>query len=217
MERLDLAINHDTPHPIEEVFAEYKNEVSLNVLAPGNFQGKIMYLYENEKHIATHDSLTGVPNRNGLQEFLEKNQPPKGLLLVDGNNVKNINDTLGHKRGDEAIIGISNILLKSIRTSDFIARIGGDEFVVLLNYNKQQKTTSSLEKAMASVRGRIASGVQEFLEDNRNSDITDAGINFDIAVGSSIWQKGYDIDEILKEADMDMYAHKEKMKLTEVS
>jgi diguanylate cyclase (GGDEF)-like protein/PAS domain S-box-containing protein len=101
-------------------------------------------LLEHLKDMAEHDGLTGLYNRSYFQAELERvvercrragaGAQPCGLLYVDLDNFKYINDTLGHAAGDRLLIDIAGILGKRARRSDLIARLGGDEFTVLL-YN----------------------------------------------------------------------------------
>ncbi|QPC88784.1 EAL domain-containing protein [Mesorhizobium sp. NBSH29] len=86
------------------------------------------------EHNALHDSLTGLPNRRYLDEVLEgfKATPGEGvaLLHMDLDRFKQINDTLGHAAGDAMLVHAANVLRTNVRANDFVARIGGDEFVV---------------------------------------------------------------------------------------
>lgn len=91
------------------------------------------------QHMALHDALTSLPNRNMLQEQLKAclniAQREKGclaLMFIDLDRFKKINDSLGHHIGDSVLIEISRRLRSAMRTSDIVARLGGDEFVVLL-------------------------------------------------------------------------------------
>ena len=87
---------------------------------------------------ALHDSLTGLPNRRYLDEVLalhiakfEKAGERAGLLHLDLDRFKQINDTLGHAAGDAMLVHAARVLKANLRSSDFVARVGGDEFVVL--------------------------------------------------------------------------------------
>jgi diguanylate cyclase (GGDEF)-like protein len=85
--------------------------------------------------LATRDALTGVFNRNGLdqalkQHFGQREAPPLTLLLVDIDHFKRINDTLGHATGDATLKAVAGALLSQLRGGDFVARIGGEEFLV---------------------------------------------------------------------------------------
>jgi diguanylate cyclase (GGDEF)-like protein len=91
------------------------------------------------RHMAEHDGLTGLPVRNVLLERLElaldeiKRQANSlALLMVDVDNFKHINDTMGHAVGDQVLITIGTRLQESLRPTDTVARMGGDEFTVLL-------------------------------------------------------------------------------------
>ena len=97
-------------------------------------------MLENLKNMAEHDGLTGLYNRSYFQQELERVVERVkraggiccSLLYIDLDNFKYINDTLGHAAGDRLIIEVAGILNKRARKSDLIARIGGDEFTVLL-------------------------------------------------------------------------------------
>jgi len=96
------------------------------------------------EHNALHDSLTGLPNRRYLDEILSGDSnlearhgfvlgsdPNYGLLHIDLDRFKQINDTLGHAAGDAMLIHAAHVLHSNVRATDFVARIGGDEFVVV--------------------------------------------------------------------------------------
>lgn len=86
------------------------------------------------KHLATHDHLTGVANRRGVETFLKAQASMPGgvaMLHIDLDNFKQINDTLGHAAGDRLLENIARSLRANVRPDDFVARIGGDEFIVI--------------------------------------------------------------------------------------
>lgn len=89
------------------------------------------------EHNALHDSLTGLPNRRYLDEILDhyaaactRNGGSASLLHIDLDRFKQINDTLGHAAGDAMLVHASEVLKSNVRDEDFVARIGGDEFIV---------------------------------------------------------------------------------------
>jgi diguanylate cyclase (GGDEF)-like protein len=91
------------------------------------------------RHLAEHDSLTGLASRVVLEDRLEdavesirRNQSGLAMLIVDLDKFKEINDTFGHRAGDEVLRVTAQRLLGAVRTSDTVVRLGGDEFVVLL-------------------------------------------------------------------------------------
>ena len=89
--------------------------------------------------LAHHDSLTQLPNRIALEERLRRAiskarlaQSRVALVFIDLNNFKEINDTYGHRVGDEVLVAAADLLKKSVRENDTVARIGGDEFVIMM-------------------------------------------------------------------------------------
>ena len=94
---------------------------------------------EQLDELAHQDSLVGLPNRRGflraLERFIDRAKrydEPSAMLFVDLDGLKMINDTFGHKAGDEALIQVAALLVGGVRRSDLVARIGGDEFGILL-------------------------------------------------------------------------------------
>jgi diguanylate cyclase (GGDEF)-like protein/PAS domain S-box-containing protein len=90
-------------------------------------------------HLADHDALTGLLNRRALareldrlQSVAERYSADGALVLVDLDHFKNVNDTLGHKAGDDLIVGAADLLRARARDTDIVARLGGDEFAILL-------------------------------------------------------------------------------------
>ena len=105
-------------------------------------RGKVARLQERVAQLdqlAHQDSLINLPNRRGFMRELERLIARvdryginAAMLFVDVDGLKMINDTLGHRAGDEALIQVANLLSKGVRHSDVVARIGGDEFGILL-------------------------------------------------------------------------------------
>ena len=116
---------------------------------------------EEELKQADYESMTGVLRRGAgeykVREYLDNSDNKKGILIiVDLDDLKKINDTLGHRAGDEAIVGIANSLKSSFRSSDIIMRYGGDEFVVFVpeegnNLDPVMNRMGMLVKKVASV------------------------------------------------------------------
>ena len=91
------------------------------------------------QHLSLHDALTGLPNRNKLARYLDdalllkEHAAPLSLLMIDLDNFKPINDSLGHPAGDAVLQAVASRLRECTRDQDIVARLGGDEFVVVLN------------------------------------------------------------------------------------
>ncbi len=111
---------------------------------------------EKITHIAMHDSLTGLYNRTFFEEHLDlmfKERDLKvGLIILDIDGLKYVNDTLGHQQGDKIIISVTKIFNNTFRPSDIICRIGGDEFTVLLRNIDEQQIESVLQRLKTKVK-----------------------------------------------------------------
>jgi len=151
------------------------------------------------------DELTGFYNRRGFFTLAEQqlriaNRMKKRMLLLfaDLDGLKWINDNMGHNEGDLALVDVANILKKTFRESDFVARIGGDEFVVL---------AIETEEVNAEV-------LSERLEENLRAHNAERkrGYNLSISTGISRCspESRCSIDELLSRADKSMYRHKKK-------
>jgi len=96
-------------------------------------------LEEESRHMANHDTLTGLPNRRLFLEFIRikleeahRNRKKMGLLFLDLDRFKGVNDTLGHEAGDELLKTVAERLKSAVRKVDAVSRIGGDEFSIIL-------------------------------------------------------------------------------------
>jgi diguanylate cyclase (GGDEF)-like protein/PAS domain S-box-containing protein len=148
-------------------------------------------------YLSNHDLLTGVYNRNFFESELSRLQLsrlfPIGIVIVDMNNLKATNDRFGHAAGDELIRQVAKALRESFRAGDVIARIGGDEFAVVL----VQTDESGMQAAVNRLRANIKSYQNDLLS---------------IAVGMAVGKEGSYLQGIMREADDRMYADKEAFK-----
>jgi PAS domain S-box-containing protein len=119
---------------------------------------------ENLLHMATHDALTLLPNRTLLQDrlsqaigYADRMQHEVGVLFIDIDRFKNINDSLGHAAGDQLIVTIAQRLREAVRSVDTVARVGGDEFVVIVtDVSRDSDITQVLQIGRASGRERVS-------------------------------------------------------------
>jgi len=154
---------------------------------------------------ATHDVLTGLPNRALIRERLGnalersiRNGLSLALLFVDLDGFKAINDTYGHEAGDALLKSVSARLLELVRPGDTVARLAGDEFVVLCEQLEQPDTISA-------IADRINAELRKPVEFNHTPLFVTASIGIAIGHGST-----HSADDLLRSADTAMYAVKEK-------
>ena len=158
-------------------------------------------------YLAYHDPLTGLSNRINFEEYLhhalaaaKRNNTQLALLFIDLDRFKVINDTLGHDIGDMVLIKVANRLKALLRESDFIARWGGDEFVVIL-----ENIASPSDAAL--VANNIIDALQQPTEVDNHKLLTTASI------GISVYpENGDDIQTLIKHADSAMYLAKDEGK-----
>ncbi|MGD0875477.1 MAG: EAL domain-containing protein [Acidimicrobiales bacterium] len=155
-------------------------------------------------HYALHDSLTGLPNRvlfgDRIEHALARRSSPTSrvaVMLCDLDSFKDVNDTLGHPSGDEVLIAAADRLSSCVRPADTVARIGGDEFAILID------DASGIDE-VASVAGRVCSAMR--------TPFTVAGRDFIVQVSVGIAMANqYDTrsEKLLQDADVALYATKD--------
>ena len=153
-------------------------------------------------HRANHDELTSLANRNRLVDEANKaidraKMSGGGLavMFLDIDRFKMINDSLGHKAGDELLVGFAGRLHSVVRSEDTVARFGGDEFVILFESADTTQAIEIARRILESVRRPFAIGEKP----------TMVSTSIGIVVGDG----GSDIDDLLKQADQAMYRAKQ--------
>ena len=156
------------------------------------------YRYELE-HLAYHDALTSLPNRTLLNQRLRlaaSSGKPFGLVFMDLDLFKTINDTLGHIVGDELLVDVAKRLSASVRGDDIVARIGGDEFAILVG---DLKDNSDLDGLATKIATKLSVPFNE------------KGINFFVtaSIGIACYPTdSEDVEDLIKYADTAMYEAK---------
>ncbi|CUI03797.1 diguanylate cyclase/phosphodiesterase (GGDEF & EAL domains) with PAS/PAC sensor(s) [Janthinobacterium sp. CG23_2] len=122
------------------------------------------------QHIAQHDVLTGLPNRSLLQDRLsqavvysQRSERPAWILLIDLDRFKFVNDSMGHKAGDVVLMTVAARLRAALGDSDTVARLSGDEFVVILTEHDDQRLQADMvQRLMDAVAQPVPLGTKEF-------------------------------------------------------
>ncbi|HEX7273022.1 MAG TPA: PAS domain-containing protein [Casimicrobiaceae bacterium] len=159
---------------------------------------------ERLQYLATRDALTGLPNRVLLQERLtqaiaqaRRSGQRVGVVFIDLDRFKNVNDTLGHRIGDELLKRVTAALSSALREADLLARLGGDEFMVIVE-----------DFDDPDVLNRIAQKLQDAV--SQPFEIEEHDIYVTSSIGISLYPDDGDApEELLKHADVAMYRSKE--------
>ncbi|MGO4883397.1 MAG: diguanylate cyclase domain-containing protein [Bryobacteraceae bacterium] len=159
-------------------------------------------LHDQLSYRAQHDGLTGLPNRASLADKLPAEVACAagaggllGMLYIDLDGFKQINDTYGHDAGDLVLQEASRRMSRAVRRGDTVARVGGDEFVILLSIGRREDAQLIAEKLSAALREPIVSGGQRF--------------SVSACIGIGVWPlDGDQPDAVLRFADRQMYEQK---------
>jgi diguanylate cyclase (GGDEF)-like protein len=160
---------------------------------------------ERIQFMATHDRLTGLPNRAVLKDrlsqavlFAQRYDRWATVVFIDLDNFKYVNDSLGHNAGDELLKTVASRMVACVRATDTVMRLGGDEFVVVLS-----DQAKSIEGVTATLR-RLQSAIAEPIQIDRYRLQTTG--SFGVA---SYPQDGEDVESLLANADAAMYRVKQ--------
>ena len=179
---------------------------------PTNFVAQVLDITERKQfeaqlqHMADHDSLTGLYNRRRFKQELERHVLhvqrygfEGAVLVLDIDNFKQINDSLGHQAGDQLINFVGDLLRTNLRATDVLARLGGDEFAILLPKSDRAEAKSVADKLVTAVRNctPVLHG------DHRRS--------VSISVGVAMFDRGHGLtaDDAIVDADLAMYEAKD--------
>jgi len=157
--------------------------------------------------LANYDKLTGLPNRNYLADFMrhafigsKRRGSQLAVLYLDLDGFKPINDTLGHQSGDEVLVLVASAMRNQLREEDILARVGGDEFVVVLEDVQSradcQRVVSEIKKAVASIHW-----------------VCGQEVKVGVSIGMAMYpEDGDSVEELIRKADTAMYSDKQKGK-----
>jgi len=163
-------------------------------------------------HVADHDPLTGLLNRRSLERELGSHAgrvrrygATGALLMLDLDHFKYFNDTQGHRAGDELIVRIGQALRSRLRDSDVVARVGGDEFVLLLPSGDEEETQKVAAALLETVRDEALPVLQGSLR-----GLIGAGRRVTVSIGIARFEDGERMtaEEMMVNADVAMYAAK---------
>ena len=181
-----------------------KKPFSLNELM---IRIKHVRLQERLRQMTITDELTGLPNRRGFfvlaEQQLRSAQRSRWslvLLFADLDDFKTINDTLGHQAGDEALCSMADLFRRSYRDSDIIARMGGDEFAILL--------VNPTDSGVKAAQDRLQQNLDQF--NGRENGAYQLKVSIGMAEFEPTGQSS--IDALMRLADERMYAEKERSK-----
>lgn len=166
----------------------------------------------NMQQLAFHDTLTGLPNRRLFLNLLDqaidhatKHQQSLALMFIDLDRFKSVNDTLGHACGDKLLVAVAERLGQSVRRSDVVSRLSGDEFAILITGMDQVDQLEALANKL------IAAINQPFM-------IEAQSIEMRISIGISLFPSdGVSAEDLLGQADGAMYQAKKPVAIPAVS
>lgn len=199
-----LARSEESRALIEEALESHIRALSVSNAELVRSHHFIKSSEEKFKQLALYDALTQLPTRTLFKERFEmamlhanRGKSPLAVLFIDVDNFKNINDTYGHDAGDGVLQEIGSRLVSSVRDIDTVARLSGDEFVVLLE-------TPNGRPDAEHVADRILSTTTK-----QPVDLQTATVTLSLSIGVSLYPSdGSAPDELLKKADIAMYTIK---------
>lgn len=187
----------------DEVNSRHLTRVVLQARQRFQIEERLRHSLEQVRSLSEHDALTGLMNRRGFERSLEtqlarvkRSEERLAVLLLDLDDFKSINDTLGHDAGDQLLVEIARRLSLVARDADLLCRLGGDEFVVMMtNFDQDEQALVLAERINTSLREPIVVGGTE------HTITTSIGI---AVLDDTI----YSTTDLLKFADLAMYQAK---------
>lgn len=202
----------DTQLMIYESKRKFGNQIILTLIVAVLLSNIIAMFVSRPMYFAFHDSLTGLKNRASYEAIfrqkLLRNKNNSGILIIDLDNFKNVNDTYGHDVGDIVLKWVSREIKRNLRPEDVAIRLGGDEFLLLL-------PNISNNDSLRIVGERLVTGIYNLRNMEDNGELAEVFSKLDVtaSVGGCLYIYGNDnADELFKKADKSLYVSKKKGK-----
>jgi diguanylate cyclase (GGDEF)-like protein len=205
---LSYSLSHEGEHLGELVFrrnqrfSEQEQSNLESLLAALLYPMRNTLLYRAATQSALRDPLTDTGNRIAMDQTLQReielarrNLQPLSLLMLDIDHFKQINDSHGHRAGDDVLKAVAASIKRQLRNVDMVFRFGGEEFLILLS------STSREAAAMIGERLRFAAQSEEYIADGRSIGLT-------VSLGCSTLLPGESAESLLRRADNALYVAK---------
>ena len=195
--------------PAAEMTPKVKNAIMTLMAEVDHVRSELKIAHrrisELEK-LADQDSLIEISNRRAfvremtrMISYSDRYGINSSLIFLDMNDLEVINDTMGHKVGDKALVHIAKVMLSNLRDSDIIGRLGGDEFGIILPKANEQNAAAKAQQIIANL-------------EKKPLVIDGKKISLKMAYGIYPLHSGLSPDHALDQADKKMYSHKKNMK-----
>ncbi len=201
------------PFQVEEVLARVNTHLMIRhqqkalALQNEELMKKNALITEQAKNLellATRDSLTGLSNRRDFlakaeqeEKRFQRTKRPFGIIILDIDHFKNVNDTHGHECGDKVLVGVAQNLRKTLRAQDTLARWGGEEFVCLLPETEVEGASKAAEK--------IRKDVEVY-----SHHCSDVSVSVTVTLGVSVYEGSDSIEGCIRSADDGLYKGKKQ-------
>ena len=201
-----LDLYRDTPGPLSHgslVAAQTLADVAAAYLINAQARADLQDLSDQSREAALRDPLTGLPNRLVMLQLLEhafrvgrRSKQISAVLFVDLDRFKEVNDTYGHQVGDELLVAVADRLTATLRPGDTLARLSGDEFVILCEDLADQAAADPI-------------AVRLDAELSQPFELSDVAVTLSASIGIAFTGQGIESpDQLLRDADLAMYRSK---------
>ena len=176
---------------------------AIEVFTDNRYRENVLEENRELRELLTLDALTNLPNRRyidfylkNIQEENEEFGTPFGILFIDIDDFKNVNDTYGHNVGDDVLRLVSNTLKSNVRNEDLVGRWGGEEMIAILKLSKKE----SLFKISEKLRMLVESSYMTLNEEK---------LSVTVSIGGTMYVKGEKVLETIDRSDKLMYESKQ--------